>query len=85
MPHREQPICNRKAQVVFIELDESGVQLRRSAHTARKCICLKLEPSAQHCQTERQQLQKEKKKLNMDQMYLLIQKISIPASEIAYS
>lgn len=63
MPHGEEPVCNREAQVVLVQLDEGRVQLRGFAHTARKGICLELKPATQDRQTERQELQREENTL----------------------
>lgn len=56
VPHGEQPVGYRKAQVVLVELDEGRVELRSFAHATCKSICLKLKPATQDCQTERQEL-----------------------------
>lgn len=63
VPHGEEPVCNREAQVVLVQLDEGRVQLRGFAHTTRKGICLELKPATQDCQTERQELQREENTL----------------------
>lgn len=52
VPHGEQPVSHREAQVVLVELDEGRVKLRGFAHAACKGICLELKPATQNCQTE---------------------------------
>ncbi len=61
MPHGEQPVRHWEAQVVLVELDECRVELSGFAHATRKGICLELEPAAQDCQTEGQELQRQTK------------------------
>lgn len=64
MPHGEEPVRNRKAQVVLVELDESRVQRGGFAHAASEGVCLELKPAAQDGQTEGQQLQTERQEVN---------------------
>lgn len=58
MPHGEEPISHRKAQVVFVEFNKRRAELSRPAHGSCKRVCLELEPAAQHSQAERQELEK---------------------------
>lgn len=60
VPHGEQPVGHREAQVVLVELDEGRVELGGFAHAACKGICLELKPATQDCQTEGQELQRQK-------------------------
>ena len=57
MPHGKQPVGHGEAQVVFVELDESGVQLCGSAQAPGERVRLELKPPTQHSQAERQQLE----------------------------
>ena len=59
MPHGEQPVGHWEAQVVLIELDEGGVQLRGFAHSQCKRIGLELEAAAQDREAEGQELQRQ--------------------------
>lgn len=58
VPHREEPISHRKAQVIFVKLDKGRAELSRSTHGSCKRVCLELESAAQHGQAERQELEK---------------------------
>lgn len=57
VPHGEEPVRHREAQVVHVELDEGRVQLWGFAHVTSEGVRLELKPAAQNRQTERQQLQ----------------------------
>lgn len=59
VPHGEQPVGHREAQVVLVELDEGGVELGGFAHAARKSVCLELKPATQDGQTEGQELRRQ--------------------------
>lgn len=65
MPHGEQPVSNREAQVVFVKLDESRVKLRGFAQAASEGICLELKPATQDRQTERQKLRSKEEERNI--------------------
>lgn len=59
VPHGEQPVSHREAQVVLVELDEGRVELRGFAHAASKGIGLELKSATQNRQTEGQELERQ--------------------------
>lgn len=56
MPHREEPVSHWETQVVLVELDKGGVELRGAAHPLGEGISLELEPATQHRQAEGEEL-----------------------------
>lgn len=52
MPHGEEPVVDREAEVVSVKLDECAAQVRSLAQRLGKRICLELKPTTQECHSE---------------------------------
>jgi len=56
MPRRVEPVAERKAEVVGVQLDKGTSERGRSTEAPREGVCLKLKVATQNRHAERQKL-----------------------------